>query len=72
MSERNLPSEADADPDERRFSLSVWPQTPARAWQAQVRMAGAAAPIRFDRPVDLVLFLTELSRSPEWQPRGLR
>ena len=25
-----------------------------------------------DRPVDLVLFLTELSRSPDWNPRGLR
>ena len=60
------------DPDERRFALSVWPQTPARAWQAQVSAAGAAEPIRFDRPVDLVLFLTELSRSPDWQPRGLR
>jgi hypothetical protein len=60
------------DADERRFALSVWPQTPERPWQAEVIAPGSAAPIRFDRPVDLVLFLTELSRSPDWHPRGLR
>jgi hypothetical protein len=60
------------DASERRFALSVWPQTPERPWQAEVSAAGSAAPIRFDRPVDLVLFLTELSRSPDWNPRGLR
>lgn len=62
----------DTDCEERRFALSVWPQTPARAWQAQVSVAGTAEPIRFDRPVDLVLYLTELSHSLDWQPRGLR
>lgn len=74
MSEPDLPPDPDAelDTDERRFSLSVWPQTAARAWQAEVRAAGAAAPIRFDRPVDLVVFLIELSRATDWQPRGLR
>ena len=58
--------------EERRFALSVWPQTPERRWQAEVSADGSAAPIRFSRPVDLVLFLTELSRSPDWHPRGLR
>jgi len=58
--------------EERRFALSVWPQTPDRPWHAEVSAAGSAAPIRFERPVDLVLFLTELSRSPTWHPRGLR
>lgn len=72
MSDPELPPATAPDADERRFSLSVWPQTPARAWQAEVSAAGAAAPIRFDRPVDLVVFLTELSRSPDWHPRGLR
>lgn len=72
MSESRQPPQDHADPDERRFSLSVWPQTPARAWQAEVSTAAGAAPIRFDRPVDLVLFLTEISRSTDWQPRGLR
>lgn len=70
MSEPDLPPDPDAD--ERRFSLSVWPQTAERGWQAEVSAAGAAAPIRFDRPVDLVVFLTELSRSADWHPRGLR
>lgn len=55
----------------RRFALSVWPQTPDRPWRAEIAV-GTAAPIRFERPVELVLFLTELSRSPTWQPRGLR
>lgn len=60
------------DADERRFALCVWPQTQQRAWQAEVSPAGSASPIHFTRPVDLVLFLTELSHSPHWQPRGLR
>jgi hypothetical protein len=72
MSESQLPLEACADFDVRRFSLSVWPQTAARAWRAELSGAEVAAPIRFERPVDLVLFLTELSGSAEWQPRGLR
>ena len=70
MDEHPDPRQDDAN--ERRFALSVWPQTPERPWQAEVRAAGSAAPIRFCRPVDLVLFLTELSRSPDWNPRGLR
>ena len=70
MDEHPDPRQDDAK--ERRFALSVWPQTPERPWQAEVSAAGSAAPIRFDRPVDLVLFLTELSRSPDWNPRGLR
>ncbi|MCE9659208.1 MAG: hypothetical protein K8R60_11665 [Burkholderiales bacterium] len=69
----NVPPEPRAtEPEERRFALSVWPQTAARAWLAEVSVAGAGEPIRFDRPVDLVLFLTELSDSPGWHPRGLR
>ena len=70
MNERIDPREADVD--ERRFALSVWPRTPERPWHAEVTARGAAAPIRFDRPVDLFLFLTELSCSPGWHPRGLR
>lgn len=72
MSDTEPPRDPDANADERRFALSVWPQTSARAWQAQVSPAGAAEPIRFDRPVDLLLYLTELSDSPDWHPRGLR
>jgi hypothetical protein len=68
----DLPDPRQDDADERRFALSVWPQTAHRPWQAEVSPAGSVAPIRFERPVDLVLFLTELSRSPDWQPRGLR
>ncbi len=70
MNELSDPRQDDAD--ERRFALSVWPQTPHRPWQAEVSQAGAAERIRFDRPVDLVLYLTELSHSPDWHPRGLR
>ena len=58
--------------EERRFSLSVWPRTPDRPWHAEISVVGSTTPVRFDRAVDLVLFLTELSRSPNWQPRGLR
>ncbi len=68
----DLPSPPPRDAEERRFVLSVWPQTPKRAWQAEVSTAGSMTPIRFDRPLDLVLFLTELLRSAEWHPRGLR
>ena len=70
MSEPEPPLDTDAD--ERRFALSVWPQTAARAWQAEVSAVGAAEPLRFDRPVDLVLYLTELSHRLDWHPRGLR
>ena len=70
MTERIDPREADAD--ERRFALSVWPRTPERPWHAEVSACGAAPPMRFERPVDLVLFLTELSCTPDWRPRGLR
>lgn len=68
----DLPDPRQDDADERRFALKVWPRTPERPWQAEVRPAGSATPIRFDRPVDLVLFLTELCRSSDWRPRGLR
>ena len=70
MNEPTDPGQARAD--ERRFALSVWPQTPERPWRAEISASGAAAPIRFDRPIELVLFLTELSRSSTWHPRGLR
>jgi hypothetical protein len=58
--------------DERRFALTVWPRTPGRPWQAEVMQAGSAQPIRFDLPVDLVLFLTELAGPLDTPPRGLR
>ncbi len=68
----DIPDPRQDDADERRFTLCVWPQTQQRHWQAEVSSSGLAPPIRFHRPLDLVLFLTELSRSPHWHPRGLR
>ena len=70
MDEHPDPRQDDADA--RRFALAIWPQTPERSWQAEVSVSGSPAPMRFHRPVDLVLFLTELSRFADWQPRGLR
>ena len=62
----------DADAGERRFALSVWPQTPSHGWRALMRAADDASAVRFDRPMDLVLYLTELSTGPDGPPRGLR
>ncbi len=61
-----------ADAQEQRFALSVWPRTASRAWCAQVRAPLPAAPLRFDRPIDLLIYLTELSDSADDRPSGLR
>ncbi|MEO5881895.1 MAG: hypothetical protein ABIQ06_05725 [Caldimonas sp.] len=58
--------------DGRRFALTVWPQTAGRAWQARISGTDAAQPLCFDRPVDLVLYLTELSDGADGRPLGLR
>jgi hypothetical protein len=56
---------------EQRFELAVWPTTPAGPWRAEIRNRGEDLPRRFERPLDLVLYLTQLSDST--QPlRGLR
>lgn len=70
MDDASLPREPDAD--ECRFALSVWPRTSSRPWQALVSPPGADAPLRFDRPMDLVIFLTELARCSDGDLRGLR
>jgi hypothetical protein len=58
---------------EQRFDLAVWPQTPASPWHAEVCVPGEALPRRFERPMDLLLYLTELSDNlPPHQQRGLR
>jgi hypothetical protein len=68
----NSPSqEQDPGPLEQRFELAVWPQTPARPWRAEVRARGDGVPRGFERPMDLVLYLTQLSDCPH-QQRGLR
>lgn len=63
--------EHDAGPNAQRFTLAVWPQTPARPWRAEVCARGESVPRRFERPMDLVLYLTQLSDCPH-QQRGLR
>lgn len=71
---RNTDASANADADAQawRFALSVWPRTATRAWCAQVRAPLPAAPLRFDRPIDLLIYLTELSDSADDRPSGLR
>ena len=54
-----------------RFELAVWPLTTDEPWHAEVRAPGEVLPHRFERPVDLVLYLTQLSDPPH-QRRGLR
>ena len=60
------------DADKRRFELAVWPQTQARPWHAEVCVAGEAGSLRFERPIDLLLFLTRLPGTSPTTPRGLR
>ena len=63
--------EQDPGAREQRFELAVWPMTPAEPWRAEVCAQGECLPRRFARPVDLVLYLTQLSDSTH-QLRGLR
>ena len=63
--------EKDPGAREQRFELAVWPTTPAGPWRAEVCARGEGLPRRFERPVDLVLYLTQLS-DPTHQQRGLR
>ena len=44
----------------RRFCVTVWPAAAGRHWHAELGAAGIASPLRFDRPIELVLYLTEL------------
>lgn len=52
-------SEPDAD-TARRFCVTVWPAAAGRHWHAELGAAGIASPLRFDRPIELVLYLTEI------------
>ena len=67
----SLTLEPATGPREQRFELAVWPMTPAGPWRAEVCARGEEQPRRFERPVDLVLYLTQLS-DPTHQQRGLR
>lgn len=61
-----------AGAEERRFALSVWPRAATRAWRAELCAPLAAEPLRFDRPIDLLIYLTELSGATDDCPSGLR
>lgn len=52
--------------------LAVWPRSDGRGWRAELRMAGAKSPLRFERPMDLVLFLTSLPGGAAAAATGLR
>ncbi len=59
-------------PAPHHFELTVWPQTPAQPWRAVVCGQGVPPPQdllpqRFDAPVQLLLFLTQL---PGAKPSG--
>lgn len=57
---------------ERHFELTVWPQTAVHGWRAEVRSPGAATPLCFERPIDLLLYLTEFAGAASPRPPGLR
>lgn len=40
--------------------LAVWPCRGGRPWRAELRVSGTTRPLHFERPLDLVLFLTAL------------
>ena len=65
MNELPPASPAPAPPDAataavRRFCVTVWPAMPGRRWHAELGAVGIATPLSFDRPTELVLYLTEL------------
>lgn len=58
---------------ERRMGLAVWPQTLLSPWHAELCVPGEAMPRRFERPMDLLIYLTQLSDPPSThRQRGLR
>jgi hypothetical protein len=59
-------------PAVRHFALAVWPQSAAQAWHAEVTPPGTAAPLHFERPIDLLLYLTEFAGAASPRPPGLR
>jgi hypothetical protein len=52
--------------------IAVWPRTEEHEWCAELRMAGATRALRFERPLDLVLFLTALPGTTAKPPGALR
>ena len=54
------------------LGLTVWPHREGQEWRAELRLAGEPRPLSFDKPLDLVLFLTELPGRGHGAPRGLR
>jgi hypothetical protein len=65
------PGPAATGADGCRFCRAVGPATPAGGWHAEVTASGAA-PVRFERAFDLVVFLTELGGPAALTPTGLR
>lgn len=56
-----------------RFAIAVWPQTASQAWRAELTSRDKAAAQCFERPIDLLLYLTELpGQAPALRPPGLR
>lgn len=68
---RNAAGPAGEATDARRFALAVWPATPAGRWRAELTLGGAA-PMRFERAFDLVVYLTELGGPASLPSSGLR
>ena len=62
---------ADAEPP-IALRVAVWPRCEGHGWRAELRIAGQTRPLHFDKPLDLVLFLTALPGSPSAPPHGLR
>lgn len=66
----DVPALDDDPASPERFELNVWPQTSERPWRAEVSVAGAPEQLRFERPMDLVIYLTRWSDAST--KRGLR
>ena len=56
----------------QRFELEIWPETVSRPWRAELSDAGAGDPIRFEQPMELLLYLTRPRGTRSPPPRGLR
>jgi hypothetical protein len=54
-----------------RLRVLVWPADDGRSWRAELRVAGATRPLCFERPLDLVVYLTALPGGAS-ETRGLR
>ena len=64
------PPAPDAEP--WRFALEIWPATASTPWHAVLWHANAQESIRFEQPMQLLLYVTRPLGGGTATPRGLR